>query len=97
STRASGRDETSHAAPEARPGSAGACPSVGGLGAISGPPGRKMSTPVTAEVLTVSPPATSRRRARGWWRRVARLADSTPATVGAALILIWVVVAALAP
>jgi len=56
-----------------------------------------MSTPVTADVLTVSPPAASRRRARGWWGRVARLADSTPATVGAALILVWVVVAALAP
>jgi len=56
-----------------------------------------MSTPVTAEALTVSPPAASRRRARGWWRRFARLADSTPATVGVVLILSWVVVAALAP
>ncbi|HEY2994463.1 MAG TPA: ABC transporter permease [Methylomirabilota bacterium] len=56
-----------------------------------------MSTPVTADVLTVSPPAASRRRARGWWGRLSRLADSTPATVGAALILVWVVVAALAP
>jgi peptide/nickel transport system permease protein len=58
-----------------------------------------VSTPVSAadHALPVSPPAASRRPARRWWRPVSRLADSTPATVGAALILAWLVLAALAP
>ena len=41
-----------------------------------------MSAPATAEVLSVSPPATSRRRARDLWRGLARVGESRPATVG---------------
>ncbi len=55
-----------------------------------------MSTPATAEVLSVSPPATSR-RARDLWRGLARVGESTPATVGVLIILFWLAVAALAP
>src|SRR5262245_56569613 len=45
-------DERTHSHPEARPGFAGACPSVGGLGAMSGPPGRSMDlTPNLPEVV----------------------------------------------
>src|SRR5881296_4076981 len=56
-----------------------------------------MSAPATAEVLSVSPPATSRRRARDLWRGLARVGESTPATVGVLIILFWLAVAALAP
>jgi peptide/nickel transport system permease protein len=56
-----------------------------------------MSTQVTAEALPVSPPATSRRRARRWWRRLRAIGESTPATVGVTIILVWLAVAALAP
>ena len=42
-----GVNETFYVSAEARPGWAGTCPSVGGLGAISGPPGRSMSTRMT--------------------------------------------------
>src|SRR5437763_1971473 len=56
-----------------------------------------MSTPATAEVLSVSPPAMSRRRARDLWRGVARVGESTPATVGVLIILFWLAVALLAP
>src|SRR5216110_2503751 len=56
-----------------------------------------MSAPATAEVLSVSPAATSRRRARDLWRGVARVGESTPATVGVLIILFWLAVAVLAP
>jgi peptide/nickel transport system permease protein len=56
-----------------------------------------MSAPATAEVLSVSPPATSRRRARDLWRVLARVGESRPATVGVLIILFWLAVAALAP
>src|SRR3989442_2034178 len=56
-----------------------------------------MTAPATAEALSVSPPATSRRRARDGWRRLARVGESTPATVGVLIILFWLAVAALAP
>jgi len=54
-------------------------------------------TPATAEVLVVPAPAAARRRARGWWRRLTAVGDSTPATVGVAVILFWLTMAALAP
>src|SRR5439155_18162887 len=56
-----------------------------------------MSAPATAEVLSVSPHAMSRRRARDLWRGVARVGESRPATVGVLIILFWLAVAALAP
>src|SRR5947209_20171001 len=56
-----------------------------------------MTAPATAEALSVSPPATSRRRARDGWRGVARVGESTPATVGVLIILFWLAVAAFAP
>src|SRR5439155_760952 len=56
-----------------------------------------MSAPATAEVLSVSPPATSRRRARDLWRGLARVGESRPATVGVLIILFWLAVALLAP
>src|SRR5207244_11724763 len=56
-----------------------------------------MSAPATAEVLSVSPPARSRRRARDLWRGVARVGESRPATVGVLIILFWLAVAGLAP
>src|SRR5438105_3972839 len=56
-----------------------------------------MSAPATAEVLSVSPPAMSRRRARDLWRGVARVGESRPATVGVLIILFWLAVAAFAP
>src|SRR5438128_47890 len=56
-----------------------------------------MTAPATAEALSVSPPATSRQRARDGWRRLARVGESTPATVGVLIILFWLAVAALAP
>ena len=56
-----------------------------------------MSTPVTADILTVSPPAASRRRFPRWWRWVAGIRRSKPATVGVAIVLLWLALAALAP
>src|SRR6267143_176910 len=56
-----------------------------------------MSAPATAEALSVSPPATSGRRARDLWRGLARVRESRPATVGVLIILFWLAVAALAP
>ena len=56
-----------------------------------------MSTPVTADILTVSPPAASRRRLPRWWRWVAGIRRSKPAAVGVAIVLLWLVLAALAP
>ena len=56
-----------------------------------------MSTPVTADILTVSPPAASRRRFPRWWRWVAGIRRSRPATVGVAVVLFWLALAALAP
>src|SRR5437773_12223950 len=55
-----------------------------------------MTAPATAEALSVSPPATSRRRARDAWRRLARVGESTPATVGVLIMPFWLAVAALA-
>ena len=52
-----------------------------------------MSTPATVEALPVSP-AASRPRGRV---RLAAVGDSTPATVGVAVIAFWIVAAALAP
>ena len=56
-----------------------------------------MSTPVTAETLAATSPAASRVSVRRWRRRLAALAESTPATVGLAIVLAWVVLALLAP
>ncbi|HEY3064962.1 MAG TPA: ABC transporter permease [Methylomirabilota bacterium] len=57
-----------------------------------------MSTPATAEVLSASPPAAARVRARARWRRrLDALLASTPATVGLAIVLAWVVLGILAP
>src|SRR6266566_2811864 len=56
-----------------------------------------MSTPVAAGTLSASSPAASRVRARRWRRRLAALGESTPATVGIAIVLAWVVLAVLAP
>ncbi|HEU5194137.1 MAG TPA: D,D-dipeptide ABC transporter permease, partial [Methylomirabilota bacterium] len=56
-----------------------------------------MSTPATAEVLTVSPPAATRRRAPRWWRWVAAIRRSKPAVVGACIVLTWGALAVLAP
>src|SRR5207244_12326552 len=55
-----------------------------------------MSAPATAEVLSVSPPATSRRRARDLWRGPARVGESRPATVGVLIILSLLAAALLA-
>ena len=46
------KDEVSRVSPEARPGRAGVRPHVGGLGAISGPPGRALTVP-GREVVTL--------------------------------------------
>jgi peptide/nickel transport system permease protein len=57
-----------------------------------------MSTPIAAGTLSASTPAASRARLlRRWRRRVALLGESTPATVGVAIILTWAVLAVLAP
>jgi peptide/nickel transport system permease protein len=57
-----------------------------------------MSTPIAAGTLSASTPAASRARLfRRWRRRVAILGESTPATVGVAIILTWAVLAILAP
>ena len=57
-----------------------------------------MSTPIAAGTLSASSPAASRARlVRRWRRRIALLGESTPATVGIAIILAWVVLAMLAP
>src|SRR5437870_349342 len=56
-----------------------------------------MSTPATAEALPASPPAASRLRPHAWWRRLAALGESTPASVGVVIVLAWVPLALLAP
>src|SRR5213080_3963460 len=56
-----------------------------------------MSTPATAEALPASPPAASRLRPHAWWRRLAALGESTPASVGVVIVLAWVALALLAP
>jgi peptide/nickel transport system permease protein len=57
-----------------------------------------MSTPIAAGTLSASTPAASRARLlRRWRRRLALLGESTPATVGVAIILTWTVLAVLAP
>ncbi len=56
-----------------------------------------MSTQVGVEALPVSPPAASRRRAPRWWRALLALRHSTTATVGVTIVLLWVVLALLAP
>src|SRR5213078_3424648 len=56
-----------------------------------------MSTRVTAEALPASPCAASRLRPYAWWRRLAALGESTPASVGVAIVLAWVALALLAP
>jgi peptide/nickel transport system permease protein len=57
-----------------------------------------MSVPATAEVLSASPPAAARARPHtGWRRRLDALRASTPATVGLAIVLVWVALAILAP
>ena len=56
-----------------------------------------MSTPIAAGTLSASTPAASRARLlRRWRRRLALLGESTPATVGVAIILMWTVLAVLA-
>ncbi|HKC96703.1 MAG TPA: ABC transporter permease, partial [Methylomirabilota bacterium] len=56
-----------------------------------------MSTPVAAGTLSRSSPAAPRVWARRWRRRLAALAESTPATVGLAIVLAWGALALLAP
>ena len=57
-----------------------------------------MSTPVIADVLSASPPATTRLRPLARWRRrIAALGASRPAAVGLAIVLVWIVLAILAP
>src|SRR2546429_6984171 len=56
-----------------------------------------MSTPVAAGTLSASSPAAAHVRARRWRRRLAALRESTPATVGVAIVLAWVALALLAP
>jgi len=57
-----------------------------------------MSTPIAAGTLSASSPAASRARlVRRWRRRIAVLGESTPAAIGIAIILAWVVLAMLAP
>jgi len=56
-----------------------------------------MSTPVAAGTLSASSPAASRAWARWRRRRVAALAESTPATIGIAIVLAWAVLALVAP
>src|SRR2546425_10348847 len=56
-----------------------------------------MSTPATVEALSASPPAASRVRAHAWWRPLALLGESTPATVGVVIVLAWGALALLAP
>src|SRR5262245_12193252 len=56
-----------------------------------------MSTPIAAKTLSAPSPFAVRVRARRWRRRVAALADSTPASVGIAIVLAWVALALLAP
>src|SRR5215475_4512325 len=56
-----------------------------------------MSTPVATETLSASSPVAARVRARRWRRRVATLWESTPATVGVAIVLAWVALALIAP
>jgi peptide/nickel transport system permease protein len=57
-----------------------------------------MSTPVTAETLPVpSPVATRIRRLARWRRRVRALGASKPAAVGLGMIVLWVMLAILAP
>ncbi len=55
-----------------------------------------MSTPATAEALSATPGAASRASARPW-RRLAALCESTPAAIGAAIVLAWAALALLAP
>jgi peptide/nickel transport system permease protein len=56
-----------------------------------------MTTPATAEALSASPPAAMRGGALAGWRRLAAVGESTPATVGLAVVLAWVTLAVLAP
>jgi len=51
----------------------------------------------TVDVLTVSPPAASRRRVPRWWRAVRAIRHSRTATVGVAIVLVWAALAVLAP
>jgi len=51
----------------------------------------------TVDVLTVSPPAASRRRAPRWWRAARAIRHSTTASIGVAIVLVWVALALLAP
>src|SRR5262245_23544538 len=57
-----------------------------------------MSTTVIADVLSASPSATTRLRPLARWRRrIAALGASRPAAVGLAIVLVWIVLAILAP
>jgi peptide/nickel transport system permease protein len=57
-----------------------------------------MSTPATVEALGVSPPVAARiRRLARWRRRLRALGASKPAAVGLGIILVWVMLAVLAP
>jgi len=56
-----------------------------------------MSTPIAAGTLSASSPAAARVRVHRWRRRLARLGESTPATVGIVIMLAWVGLALLAP
>ncbi len=56
-----------------------------------------MAIPTTLESVAAPRPRVLPGVARVWWRRVARLAESTPALVGLGIVLFWALVALLAP
>jgi len=56
-----------------------------------------MALPTLANGLPAAPARTWPGLARSWARQLARLGESRPATIGATLVLLWVLLAALAP
>ena len=56
-----------------------------------------MAVPATGDVVSASPLARRRGITRTWAGGFGRLAESTPALIGAAIIALWVAAAALAP
>ena len=56
-----------------------------------------ISTPATTDALVPPALATPRASRTLRWRRMAALGESTPATVGLAIVLLWATLAVLAP
>jgi peptide/nickel transport system permease protein len=56
-----------------------------------------MAIPATADVLSTSQERVPVGVVRTWARRVGRLAESTPASIGTGIILFWIAAAVLAP